>query len=419
MNETTERILIEALDMLEQGVGVDEIVGRYPAQAAELRPFLLTAAALSNVPHQPTLTAASQSKRAFLDAADAAATQPANAGRATGGWLRRLMAPTLAVLLIVFLGGAGLVSASGAAVPGDALYDTKRFVEEVRLNLTTNPETAAELREQFRLERVSEVDQLLAEGRAAAVSFSGEIEAMDGERWSVAGVPVLVASATAIDGLPVVGALAQVDGLTSDGAVIANRVTVLSAGPAPAPTPVDTQTPAPSPTRPSTPRPSATVPDDDDDDDAPVVPLPGSQPGALPTTGPTAAPIAQPTSPPPAPTAVPPPTATPDDDGDDDDDDDNANDDDDDDGGGSGGDDANDNGGDDDAGDNSGSSNENTDDNADNADDSDNDGGADDNDNENNRDDADDSDNDGSADDDDNDNSGDDADDADDDDGDD
>lgn len=406
MNETTERILIEALDLLEQGVGVDEIVGRYPAQAAELRPFLLTAMALSNVAHQPTLTAASQSKRAFLDAADAAATQPASAGRATGGWLRRLMAPALVVLMVVFLAGAGLVSASGAAVPGDALYDTKRFVEEVRLNLTTNPETAAELREQFRLERVSEIDQLLAEGRAAAVSFSGEIEAMDGERWSVAGVPVLVASATAIDGLPVVGALAQVDGLTSDGAVIASRVTVLSAGPVPAPTPVDTETPAPSPTRPSTPRPSATVPDDDDDDDAPVVPPPGSQPGPLPTTAPTAAPIVQPTSPPPAPTAVPPPpTATPDDDDDDDDNDDNANDNDDDDDGGSGGDDDNANGGDDDAGDNSGSSTGGSDGSNDNADD------ADDADADDNADDADDGDNDGDPDDDDNDNSGDDADD--------
>ena len=56
MNETTERILIEALDLLEQGAGIDEIIARYPAQAADLRPFLLTAAALGNLASQPTVT---------------------------------------------------------------------------------------------------------------------------------------------------------------------------------------------------------------------------------------------------------------------------------------------------------------------------------------------------------------------------
>jgi hypothetical protein len=362
MNETTERILIEALDLLEQGASLDEIIARYPAQAADLRPFLLTAAALGNLANQPTVTAEARSKRAFLAAADQAAAERNKPARAAGGWLRRLVAPALAVLAVLFLGGAGLVSASGSAVPGDALYETKRFVEEVRLNLTANPETAAQLRERFRQERLREIEALLADGRAADVSLTGEVESMADGRWIVAGVPVLVSSATVIDGRPVVGALVQVDGLTGDQAVVAERVMVLAADPAPAP--AETETPAPSPT----PRPSMTpvVNGDDDvndnsDDDAPVVPPPGSQPVASPTLAPTA----QPTSAPPAPTTAPPPppTATPDDDDDNnanDNDDGNANDNDD---GGGGDDNANDNG--DDGGDDGG-----TDDNSDTGDDS-------------------------------------------------
>ena len=56
MNATTEQVLIEALDLLEQGLSLDEIVARYPA-AADLRPYLMTAVELSDLAHQPTLTA--------------------------------------------------------------------------------------------------------------------------------------------------------------------------------------------------------------------------------------------------------------------------------------------------------------------------------------------------------------------------
>ena len=289
MNETMERILIEALDLLEQGASIDEIIARYPAQAADLRPFLLTAASLGNLANQPTVTAEARSKRSFLGAADQAAAERDKPARAAGSRLRRLVAPALAMLAVLFLGGAGLAGASGSAVPGDALYETKRFVEEVRLNLTANPETAAQLRERFRQERVREIEALLADGRAAEVSLTGEVESMVDGRWTVAGVPVLVASSTVIDGRPVVGALVQVDGLTSDQAVVAERIMVFTAGPAPDPTPTGTETPSPSPT----PRPSETaapIGDDDNDngsnDDAPVVPPPGSQPVAPATAAP-------------------------------------------------------------------------------------------------------------------------------------
>ena len=373
MNDELERIFNEALDLLEQGTGVETIVARYPAQAAELRPFLLTAARLSRLATQPSLSAEAQSKRAFL----AAATVPATTRRpVAAGRLSRLAAGLLALLAVVFLGGATLVGASASAAPGNALYGTKRLVESVRLALATDPERAATLRERFRRERLAEAAQLLAAGREAEITLTGVIEAIDdygrGEaHWTVDGLPVVVDEQTIMDGQPSVGALVEIAGRTTvDGAVRAAQVVVLSAGlpeptPAPNPTPAEA-TPTPTP--------------DDDDDEATVAPGAAPLETATPTatTSPTASPSPSPSpsvtpSPSPSPTLPPPPAPTDDnanDNGGDDnsnDNDDNAND---------NGDNTNDNGGDD-------NSNDNDDDNANDNDDNTNNNGDDDNANDN------------------------------------
>ena len=351
MNDELERIFNEALDLLEQGTGVETIVARYPAQAAELRPFLLTAARLSRLATQPSLSAEAQSKRAFL----AAATVPATTRRpVAAGRLSRLAAGLLALLAVVFLGGATLVGASASAAPGNALYGTKRLVESVRLALATDPERAATLRERFRRERLAEAAQLLAAGREAEITLTGVIEAIDdygrGEaHWTVDGLPVVVDEQTIMDGQPSVGALVEIAGRTTvDGAVRAAQVVVLSAGlpeptPAPNPTPAEA-TPTPTP--------------DDDDDEATVAPGAAPLETATPTatTSPTASPSPSPSpsvtpSPSPSPTLPPPPAPT----------DDNAN----------------NNGGDDNSNDNDDNSNDNDDngnDNDDNGNDNDDNG---------------------------------------------
>jgi hypothetical protein len=81
MNESLELALIEALDLLEQGLSVDDVAARFPEQADELRPFLLTAAALPRLATQPALTTEQNSRRAFLAAADRATGRRPN-GRA-------------------------------------------------------------------------------------------------------------------------------------------------------------------------------------------------------------------------------------------------------------------------------------------------------------------------------------------------
>ncbi|MBP6786022.1 MAG: hypothetical protein KA170_00435 [Candidatus Promineofilum sp.] len=328
MNESLERVLLEALALMDQGLSVDDIIGRYPEQAGELRPFLLTAAALSSLATQPALSAELQSKRMLLEAADRASAQRANPARTAGGWLRRLAVPALALLAVVFLAGAGLIGASGSAVPGDALYETKRLAEEMRLNLTANPERATGLREQFRLERLREIEQLLTEGRRVDVSLSGTIESMAAERWMVDGVAVVAPAGTAIDGEPVVGALVEVDGRTAVGVVEAERVRVLT-GLMPQVDP----TPAPPPPPTADDNRNENSDDGAAEGNSNTSPDSTQEPAVAPGPSVSPAPVASPTLPATAQStsAPPPPTATPDQD-------DNAND--------NGGDNANDNGGD-------------------------------------------------------------------------
>ncbi len=361
LNESLEHVILEALDLLEGGAGVEEILARYPAEAAELRPYLLTAARLATLATQPSLTAERTTRRGFLAAAEAMRRE--GRPRRAALW-PRLLAPVLAVLAVVVLGGAALVGASGRAMPGSALYEVKRWGENVRLALANDPERAADLRERFRLERVAEIDRLLAAGAVADVSLTGGIEAMDDDEWIVAGLPVVVGAWTTLDGTPAVGAWVQVDGQTVAGAVRAIGVTVLNAPPSVTPTPAPTP-PAAEPSAPA----GQMMPGDDEATPSPTAtrmatPTRAATATPTPTALPTTAAIATPTA-----TIAPPalPSATPGDDNNNDNSGDNAND--------NGGD---DNGGDDNANDNGGDDNNN-----DNGDDNNNDNGGDDNSNDN------------------------------------
>lgn len=306
MNDINEKTLIEALDLLEQGQTVDEIVARYPGEGADLRPFLQTAAALATLAAQPRVAAQSRSRVDFMAAADEMASAPARRAPSFGRWARRLVMPLLAVVVAVFMGGTLLAGATGAAVPGSALYSTKRRIEEVRLNLAADPERAAALREAFRQERIREIEDLFAAGSAARVELTGAIETMAGDRWQVAGLPVALTGGTILDGTPAIGAVVRVDGQTTARVVIADRIVVISAAPTPTPDSEPGVTPAPTPAAGGEESPANAA---------------TNQPEALPTPLTT-----PPTTPSPKPglTATPGPSATPDDDADADDDPDDA-----------------------------------------------------------------------------------------------
>lgn len=294
MDSAFEAALIEALDALESGGDIETIVARYPQYATELRPMLLTAESMAKVRIAHSLEAQAASKQRMLDYA-AASSPPAGERFSMLLLLRRLSLVVASLAIVLSLIGTGILFASAESVPGDPLYDAKRFLEDTRLSLTGDPASREALQQRYEEERIREVETLIRMGRSEEVAFSGAIEAIDADVWQVAGLEVLVVDTTVIQGVgtPAVGQLVQVLGLTVDGGVRASLIAIRTVSnlpqPAPEPDELTTETPEPSPTR--TPTPTAT-------------PTPTSSP--TPTTDPDLLPPATFTS-----TPTPMPTATP------------------------------------------------------------------------------------------------------------
>ncbi|GJM41919.1 MAG: hypothetical protein DHS20C20_22010 [Ardenticatenaceae bacterium] len=380
MNNVPESVFQNSLEFLEQGESTEQILARFPEYAAELQSFLETAAQLATLAPQPSLAAKQKSQKAFLAHAESLNSVPVR----PSPWyrLRQILLPiaSLAVVLILFATMA--VSVSGSAIPGDALYSVKRFVENVRLNQVDGPETAVALAETYRQERIREVQALLRTGRTADVSFEGEVASIQPDAWQVDAIEISLDEATNIVGQPQVGELARVNGRTDNGMFLAKTIEMLTGSPI-SPLPEAEPTATPSPTGESTP--TATL-------KPTTEPAETLTPTATSTPSPTVRITETPTSTVTAtPTATPSPTQSPSDDDDDDggNDDNNSNDDDDDDDGngndddddGNGNDDDDDGNGNDD--DDDGNSNDDDDDGNDNDDDDDGNDNDDDDDNSN------------------------------------
>ncbi len=255
MDTALEHKLIECLSALERGDSLDQILSDYPEDAARLRPMLETAARLPALRMEPSQAAEVASRRALLAQADALrrasqrrrgflagfAPQPGR-GRLLPRALITFASLTLAFVLI----GAGVVAASGSALPGDPLYGVKRAVENVRLSLAPDTASRDALTAQFYRERIDETTALLTAGQEAEVEFSAIIESIQPDTWVVTGLAVQVDGATHIDGVPLVSRRAQVRGRTVDGVLIATSISVEPSGePAPSATPELEATPTP------------------------------------------------------------------------------------------------------------------------------------------------------------------------------
>jgi len=261
--------LDECLTAIASGTTVEAAVARYPALADELRPMLeaAQAAGASSAPVAIPHAVQMSSRAGFL--ARAAELRAGASPASRRGFLQQLLttrawATGLAVVLALVIGTYGVVSASAPSLPGDTLYGVKRTVEQVEMSLAPDPQTRAQLEEQFAVRRVDETRALTAQKREAQVEFRGLVESITGEQWSVAGMTVIVANGTRVNGSPAPGVWVEVSGATQlDGTVRALAVTVITEGETPTPTeptasatglPTSTRTPAP--TEPASPAPT-------------------------------------------------------------------------------------------------------------------------------------------------------------------
>ncbi len=292
MDKSFETRLIEALEALEAGEPLEQVLARYPDEAASLRPILEMALALPALRQEPPPHAEARSRRTFLQTARVFRQQTSH--RPFWQGLLRTFGTAAVAAIMVLVVGASLLTLSASALPGDTLYPVKRNFEGLRLLLAPAEERQVFVR-QLEQTRLQEIQALLATGREVRVTFEGEVEAMLPEHWVVAGIVVQVDRATAIEGTPLPGVEVEVNGITRQGALYATSIRVLGTveiTPSPSPTPTPTLTLSPSPTPTLTPTPRIT---------------------------PTPAATLTATSAPSQPTVAPPPTATEDGDSDGDD----------------------------------------------------------------------------------------------------
>jgi len=227
-HEHLEAILIECLEALEAGATVEELLARYPAEAAQLGPALRVAARLSgwgDKTRSAAPVAFAQERSAFL----ARAALMSGEGRLVvrlGWFLRSRLVMSLLVALAVLIAiGGGVFGVSAASVPGDPLYGVKRSFEDIQLSFARDPVQRVNMEETFLKRRVEEVRAVQSARRAASIEFAGPVEAREGQNWEIGGFVVQVTSDTLIKDSPRVGSLVEVTGHTlSDGQIIADRI---------------------------------------------------------------------------------------------------------------------------------------------------------------------------------------------------
>lgn len=224
-----------SLNALAAGEALPAILARYPAQAAELRPMLEAAEAARQLGAEAAVppTAQNRSRAQLLTrAAELRGRGPARrflglAALKTWAAANRALAVSLAFVLGFVLGTYGVVNVSAQSLPGEPLYPIKRTVEQTQLLLALDPRAREELATTFNERRVTEVESLLAGARQAQVTFGGLLEAQAGERWTVAGIEVIVPGSTEVIGTPFPGLYVEVEGLSqANGTVVATRVQV-------------------------------------------------------------------------------------------------------------------------------------------------------------------------------------------------
>jgi len=244
-----ELLLEECRKEIAAGRSLKDILADNPAQAERLEPLLKAIIFTSSMskPKAPE-SAVLQGKNRLLSEVDDLrnkdhflkfGTKGQNL-RYSGRWFENIrnllfgqenndmkLLPRMAIYLVItiLIGGFFTVNASASSLPGDVLYGLKLNWEQTQLALAFSDERELELEEEFELERLSEVESLLSEGREEDVEFYGVIEEMGDSFWIVSGVTLSVGPETEIIGALEIGDLVKVEAVTQeDGSLFALEI---------------------------------------------------------------------------------------------------------------------------------------------------------------------------------------------------
>jgi hypothetical protein len=219
MEEITKFDLSTALEdsitCLQSGMGLEEVLKRYPGHGNELRPLVETAYWMRGAANQQqTITQAARAAQArsrmnFMRAVNAPAPQ-----RSLFSFMHLRLATTLIIFAVLIFGLLGTHLAAVSALPGDPFFPVKLAIEQAQVNLATNPQQRIELIESYDQRRAEEVGRLKDLGRKADVDFTGTLEDHDGT-WFVAGIRLVVSSVIEEQFLPLKNMDVEVQGLSN------------------------------------------------------------------------------------------------------------------------------------------------------------------------------------------------------------
>ncbi|GAB4538776.1 MAG: hypothetical protein Fur002_02820 [Anaerolineales bacterium] len=217
MNETMYDILETCLAKLEQGEDLENLLAQYPQFAAELRPLLKTAQAAQRFAASPSVESMRRGRARLMQKTEELreARFTPRPKRPALAFLPKL-AYALAALLLFFSSGAGLLNASASSLPGETLYPVKRGAENLQIAFSFNSSAKKSLQKEYNYIRLYEVQALLAEGKRAAVKFSGVLNG-DESAWFVANIPV---SFSQNSNLPPVGQPLFIYGWTNENGLV-------------------------------------------------------------------------------------------------------------------------------------------------------------------------------------------------------
>ena len=164
MGRNFQTILDECLKELAAGQSLDAVLARYPKEADELRPLLLTAQNLKEVPvARPRSHVQQAGWQRFLG--EAIAVRRARERRPAFGLWQPLAAAASLALVILSLSGGATVYAASRSLPDSPLYPIKLAAEEARLWFVFDEDDRAGTLLDQSETRMTEIRKLVQQGR--------------------------------------------------------------------------------------------------------------------------------------------------------------------------------------------------------------------------------------------------------------
>ena len=168
MGRDFQTILNECLQELETGQPLDTILERYPEEADELRPLLLTAQNLKAVPiARPRSHVKQAGWQRFLG--EAIALRRARERRPVFSLWRPLLRPVAVaaslLLMLFLLGSSATVYAASNSLPDSPLYPLKLATEEARLWIVFDEDDRAGILLDQSETRMTEIRELVQDGK--------------------------------------------------------------------------------------------------------------------------------------------------------------------------------------------------------------------------------------------------------------